>query len=383
MEVFLALIPILAISDSSGSGTKVKVDAINSLVSEGWPCSVNPGKLPYELVSPLVGITRALPHAGVPFAGPGLRMVRDNFKRRSHLGLCMLDIPYFMWPWREKRKLADPSTAWLSLHARMNGRIKIYFVPCCKETANRIELSSGTRVADMRETADLIHGAAYEEGARLPREPWRRPTAEEARSLIVAEVPSNMATSVAIVQLPGEFSGLQEAIRSGDNELLEVNLLQPLRTICELGETLHCIGPSKNPANLKTVTVNHDIGRYNGLHVDNWDQLHLDSRHLATNRLCINIGQQDRYFLFLPLSLMDIAIALSEEMGPQWEAPGRYTLIGRQFMERFPDVPVVRCRLGPGEAYIAPTENLVHDGSSVGQGAMDEQFTIRGHIRLL
>jgi len=266
----------------------------------------------------------------------------------------------------------------------MDGRIRIYVAPNCKQSANRIELSSGTRVADTVETTHVAGGFAYEEGARLPREPWRRPTEEETESLIVAEVPRNMATSAAIVKLPGEFSNeLREAIRSGNTESLEVKLLQPLRTICELGEPLHCIGPSRNPANLKTVTINHDIGRYNGLHVDNWDDSDLDSRHLATNRICVNIGQDDRYFLFLPLLLMDIASALAEEMGPDWEAPGRYTVVGRQFMERFPNVPVVRCRLAPGEAYVAPTENLVHDGSSVGQSDLDEQFTIRGHIRPL
>ena len=296
----------------------------------------------------------------------------------------MLNIPYFVSLWQAKREPSTPSTTWLSLRARMDGRIKIHIASGCKESANRIELSNGTRVADMRETADLVHGAAYEEGARLPREPWRRPTEEEAASLIVASAPSNMANSIAIVKLPGEFSNdVREAIRSGNSESLEVNLLQPLRSICKLGERSHCIGPSTNPANLRTVTFNRDIGRYNGLHVDNWDQTDLDSRHLATNRICINVGREDRYFLFLPLSLMDIASVLSQEMGPQWEAPERFTLIGRQFMERFPDVPVIRCRLAPGEAYIAPTENLIHDGSSVGQSQIDEQFTIRGHIQLL
>jgi hypothetical protein len=276
------------------------------------------------------------------------------------------------------------ATAWLGLHARRDGRIKIYIAPDCKESANRIELSSGTRLADVRETADLVHGAAYEDGARLPREPRRRPTEAEAESLILTEVPSNMATSVAIVKLPGEFSiDRQEAMRSGKIESLEINLLQPLRTICELGEPLHCIGPSKNPAILKTITINHDVGRYNGLHIDNWDQLDLDSRHRATNRICINIGQDDRYFLFLPISLMEIASVLSKEMGPEWEAPARFTLIGRQFMELFPELPIIRRRLAPGEAYVAPSENLVHDGSSGGQSHVGEQFTIRGHIRLL
>ena len=132
-----------------------------------------------------------------------------------------------------------------------------------KNLANRIELSSGTRLADMRETTDLVHGTAYEEGARLPRDPWHRPTAEEAESLIVTEVPRNMATTVAIVKLPGEFSeDVRQSIRSGSPESLEVNLLRPLRTICELGEPLHCIGPNKQPGNPKTVTINREIGRY-------------------------------------------------------------------------------------------------------------------------
>ena len=296
----------------------------------------------------------------------------------------MTNTSNFVRPLRAKRERADTSAPWLSLRTRMSGPIKIYIAASCKASNNRIELSSGTRVANMRETADLVHGATYEKGARLPREPWRRPTDEEAKSLVVASAPSNMANSIAIVKLPGEFSNdLREAIRSSNNESLEIKLLQPLRAICELGEPLHCIGPSKNPPNLKTVTVNRDIGRYNGLHVDNWDQTDLDSRHLATNRICINVGEEDRYFLFLPLSLMDITSVLSEEMGPQWKASGRYTLIGRQFMERFPGMPVIRCRIAPGEAYIAPTENLVHDGSSVGQSDVDEQFTVRGHIRPL
>ena len=169
-------------------------------------------------------------------------------------------------------------------------------------------------------------------GGRPPR---RRP-----RVFIVAEPPSSMATSVAIVRLPDDLSkNLPEIVKLGNAEALEVTLLQSLRTICELDEPLHCIGPTQNPANLKTVTVNRNIGRYNGLHVDDWDRLHLDSRHLATNRICVNIGQDDRYFLFLPFSLMDIAKVLSEEMAPGWEVPRRYTMIGRQFMERFPGGP--------------------------------------------
>jgi hypothetical protein len=289
-----------------------------------------------------------------------------------------------MRPRNENVNPTGASSAWLRQYAQMDGRIKIYVAPNCKESANRVELSSGTRLADMHETTDLIHGATYEEGARLPREPWRRPTEEEHESLIVAEVPSDMASSVAIVKLPGEFSDdLRQAIRSRKAESYEANLLHPLQTICELGEPLHCLGLNQQPGNLKTATINRDIGRYIGLHVDTWDGRNLESLHLATNRICINVGQNERYFLFLPISLKAIASVLSKEMGPAWEMPRRYTVIARHFMERFPDMPVVRCRLAPGEAYVAPTENLVHDGSSVGQSDLDELFTLRGHIRPL
>src|SRR3954469_24991527 len=58
------------------------------------------------------------------------------------------------------------------------------------------------------------------------------------------------------------------------------------------------------------------------------------------------------------------------------------TLLGQLFMQRFPEVSVARCRIAPGVAYIAPTENLVHDGSSEGQRHADEHFTVLGHIRL-
>ena len=278
----------------------------------------------------------------------------------------------------EKRR--NTAESWLDIQPRMSGGVTIYFSPAC-DLSDRLALSNGTRVASARETTGQSDGPAYEQGARLPGEPWRRPTSDELASLVATEVPRNMAASIAIVRLPGEFSNAtRDAIRTDTPEALETNLIHPLLTVCELHEPIHCIGLSRNPANLKTVTFNNSTRRYNGLHVDSWEQLGVDSLHLATNRVCINVGESDRFFLFLPFPLTAIATFLTQEMGPGWEMPGRLTALGRQFMERFPEIPVVRCRLAPGEAYIAPTENLVHDGSSAGQSGDDEQFTIRGHI---
>jgi hypothetical protein len=55
--------------------------------------------------------------------------------------------------------------------------------------------------------------------------------------------------------------------------------------------------------------------------------------------------------------------------------------LARRYLEVLPDVPV-RCarRAGLGDAYIAPTENLIHDGA-VEPGHRDLTLTVRGFLR--
>ena len=191
-----------------------------------------------------------------------------------------------------------------------------------------------------------------------------------------------MARTVSIVKVPGIFPN--EAWQDFDpveNVEGADKIVKNLGTICTLGEPLDWIGPTKNPAGLKTVTVGNDDEHFIGLHLDSWDNLPLQDRHRSTNRISINIGPSHRYFLFLPVSLIEMNRILSKFA--DWDAAVPHVMLGDHFMDRFPDVPVIRCRLAPGEGYIAPTENLMHDGSSEGQHQPDEQFTVRGHIRPL
>jgi hypothetical protein len=45
-------------------------------------------------------------------------------------------------------------------------------------------------------------------------------------------------------------------------------------------------------------------------------------------------------------------------------------------MQLYPTYPVVRLRIGPGEGYIAPTENVIHDGSTIGMTKWDLYLTM-------
>jgi len=120
------------------------------------------------------------------------------------------------------------------------------------------------------------------------------------------------------------------------------------------------------------------------LHFDSWDRLGPLDRGRATNRLCVNIGRGSRQFLFVPkpaaeavreLALRRIDV-LSDEQALR-DSTGRLDL-ARRYLEVFPDTPVLRLRVLPGEAYIAPTENLIHDGSSDESIESDISVTVRG-----
>ena len=267
---------------------------------------------------------------------------------------------------------------WLETYLRLNKRVRVYVSSSCETIANRIEASAGTRLVNRQEVGVI----GYEENAHLPCEPWRPLTTQEQAALLAKHPPRDAGRTVSIVKLPGPFSGaLWKNFQPVDTTNVPDAIIQPLSAICKLGEPLDWIGPVENSPGLKTVTVNNEDERYIGLHLDSWDDLPLEDRARSTNRICLNIGQSDRYFLFLPFSLIEMSGLLSEFA--DWDSNTPHIMLGDHFMERFPHVPAIRCRLQPGEAYIAPTENLLHDGSSEGQRYIDEQFTVRGHIRPL
>jgi hypothetical protein len=265
---------------------------------------------------------------------------------------------------------------WLDIDGRCERRVQIYLSPDCRGSEGRVELSSGTRAAAPED-------GSYDADSRLPREPWRPPTQEEAARLLSPTPPRDIGRSVYIVRLPDPFGGARgDSVRSDDEAALERQVLGALDRICAISGPPTCIGLTRNPPNLKTTTIDRSIDQHIGLHVDSWDDLDLDRRDRSANRVSVNLGAGDRYFLFLPVSVMEMARIMAQEIGARQVPRRDVTLLGQLFMQRFPEVPVARCRIAPGAAYIAPTENLVHDGSSEGQRHADEHFTVLGHIRL-
>jgi hypothetical protein len=175
----------------------------------------------------------------------------------------------------------------------------------------------------------------------------------------------------------------------GDRDRLVTAELKPfLRTMLLTvgwrldGDEMH-IGLTVGPIGLPHTTVNPSTERHVGLHFDSWDRLGPLDRDRGTNRLCVNLGIGARHLLFVPKAaavvLQEFASKHLDVFTPEalQDSTGRFDL-ARRYLEAFPEQPVLRIRVLPGEAYVAPTENLIHDGSSEESIDRDISVTVRG-----
>ena len=107
-----------------------------------------------------------------------------------------------------------------------------------------------------------------------------------------------------------------------------------------------------------------------------------NERNYAPVRISINLGLDDRFLLFVSASLDQIHQMLADrKIQYRMQSSIATHEFRAAFMSDFPDFPVVKVRIRPGEAYLAPTENLIHDGCTVGQTHFDVQFAACGHFR--
>jgi hypothetical protein len=88
----------------------------------------------------------------------------------------------------------------------------------------------------------------------------------------------------------------------------------------------------------------------------------------------VNLGSEARCFIFCPVSLLSFTLA--DHINQRADA----SEVGREMLARYQDLPVLSLEVCPGEAYVAPTEMIIHDGSTAGTKTNDLTFTILGRI---
>ncbi|MEH1944911.1 MAG: hypothetical protein V7L01_32495 [Nostoc sp.] len=283
----------------------------------------------------------------------------------------------------------------------------------------QIWLSSGITQEIKPELNDLN----YRPGAFVPKEPWRKPSpteycylhANKSLSQIVSwdsslhiglcSFPDRvLAPFIAILEELEAISkatlneyktifrhplwenGLTEIIKHlqiyrlayNRPEVISFQVTQPgLKTVTP--KVISIITQPELKTAIKDDSINPSENLLLGMHLDGWDRESLRLKYKSRNRLCINLGREDRFFLFINLTLIDMLNALGL---PDKEIYEDYqeTYIRDEFMNRYPDYPVVKLKVAPGEAYIAPTDNLIHDGSSLGKQYPDITLAFLGYF---
>ena len=134
-----------------------------------------------------------------------------------------------------------------------------------------------------------------------------------------------------------------------------------------------------NSPDLPSTTFDHDLGVYIGLHFDNFSFLPANQRDSAPVRVAINLGDEDRFFVYINLTTLQIYQCLEKPTtDSEFEALKIASSIANEFMHKYPNYPVVKIRLKPGQGYVAPTQNIIHDGYTAGKHEADINFMLRG-----
>jgi hypothetical protein len=286
---------------------------------------------------------------------------------------------------------------------QLKAGVRVYFAP---DTVphDRFHLSQGIEALNPEMEADL----GYRPHAFIPQLPWYPPTSDQLDLLIeTSPHPQTLDVSetIAIVKFPTEVIAKISHLFDWGNEQYGVNNLKVAdinqhpdyrAAITEINNYilqtysrdhhLSCLGLNRSEINKITTTL--DWLNYLpatpgvGLHLDSWEKLPLRRRHFSKQRICINLGQESRYFLFVNRALLQLITDLDLDDPDYFYQDYRGVRLPEKFMTLRAHYPVICLAIHPGEAYIAPTENIIHDATSMGKQLPDWSLTFLGNFKL-
>lgn len=247
-----------------------------------------------------------------------------------------------------------------------------------------VALNSG--VTDGPETGSRSHSF-------VPRQDWRAPQPSELR-LLVADRPVPLSDGVSILKVDAAlrqafWGDIGPALLSRDSKASPEEKRDRLRrfaqTVTGSLETGRCLRTTSlrscdvqvSPCGQVSTAFDYQRSRYVGLHIDDHDRLPMSERRGAFQLLCVNLGRSERYLQYINLGALKLLEVLRGN-DTQRPDPSSSQELASAFLSTFPGYPVVRLRLPPDHAYIATTQNVLHDGATNQRGEPDVALLIAG-----
>jgi hypothetical protein len=275
--------------------------------------------------------------------------------------------------------------------------LKIYFgnAPI---TSDRLRINDGT----IEVNPDLY--PQYAHPAFIPKLPWRHLTDTETELMTTHINSDDVSQTIGIVKFPeAVIDRVQNLIKWGETEYgssvtssqiiahaeydsARAQIEEYIFQFYSIDSDFDCLGLIRCDIDLPTTTINGieflPEKLFAGLHLDSWDYRPFRLRHLARNRICINLGREVRYFLLINRTLHQIFDDLNLVDPDDIYQDYRGVRLSLKFLRTLADYPVIRLAVYPGEAYIAPTENFIHDATSIGKTNPDWSITFLGRFSI-
>jgi len=253
--------------------------------------------------------------------------------------------------------------------------------------AGLLRMSAGVAAADsVGESSECVPGAW------VPRMPWRRLTLREIDDLSGSAADRCVGQTIEILT-PGSIGApvrerrarlLAAARGAATDRAREAEVVDLARQwlddlLRRDGLSFQFAGALRlgtNPPGRRTSTTDpQQGGRRLGMHVDSHERRSFDDRQDCRRLLSLNVSSEAREFLFVPVSVGRICDVVRVARGARLAPRGNATDLAREFFAMDPAVGVVAVKLAPGDAYLAPVQNLPHDGSTAMMATTD--LTVR------
>lgn len=252
---------------------------------------------------------------------------------------------------------------------------------------DRIQISGGA------EEVDYLNGLKAHPKTYVPKSPWR-PITKNEESVLISKSVKKKYTDISVLSLPRKLKkalrklNFQKSINNSDiyfiqNSIEYRNIVSKLSQHFEVlnnisGEfEIHSIFFGE--PNLKNNTFNTNEKVFIGMHLDSWEKKNYIERKEARNRICINLGAEPRYLLFYNISIHTMAEYINLKNNAE---SLNINEIYKLFAAKYVNYPILKLRINPLEAYLAPTEFIIHDGCNQGTKTPDINLVFRGYYNL-
>ncbi|PWN69287.1 hypothetical protein C1631_014625 [Chryseobacterium phosphatilyticum] len=233
----------------------------------------------------------------------------------------------------------------------------------------------------------------YYHNAYLPNPEWRALTDWEYKQIFTANEDSRMFNTLGMGEIPRSLEKLFQNLKLNEceslfdvpkqfekNEELIRKLNEELNTFLDQKSVtgnykFHRI--ARSLPDMQSTTFHHtgdNTFKYTGLHIDKSIFFTPHTAYKSDNRISINVSAESRFLYFINLTLRQIYTKIQKKNSEKITSEN----IVEEFFKLYPHYPVLRLEIKPYQYYIAPTDNFIHDGTTLGNKFFDITMVYTG-----